>query len=384
MRSASSKRGYMRKRYKSPLCLLSELLLDEESAALLGGLVERIEGLDGGVPVNARVGDGDTVLESRGALGGDVLAPSVDVGLDHDTSDGGLAGRELGADVRADLGLVVVVLARVSVGAVDHERGEVRGTSLADRGTRGLDVFGRVVRALGAATQDDVDVLVAAGLDDRSETLVGNTHEGVGRGSSAHGVDSDRDGAIGTVLEADGEGHTGRELTMELGLGGASTDGTPGDEIGDVLGGDGIEQLGADGDATVGELAEQVAGDTDTLVDLEGAVDVRVVDQTLPANSRAGLFAAERSVNFEMRRRRDSQVSTHDDEEAVPLGDLGLEELSILESLGRVVDGAGPDNDEQTVILAGDDARGSEAGTSNGVLGALGGREVVLEQRGLD
>lgn len=56
-------------------------------------------------------------------------------------------------------------------------------------------------------------------------------------------------------------------------------------------GGDGIEELGPDGDTTVGELAEQVASNAETLVDLERAINVGVVDQTLPADSRARLLA---------------------------------------------------------------------------------------------
>ena len=48
----------------------------------------------------------------------------------------------------------------------------------------------------------------------------------------------------------------------------------------------------------MGQVAKQLTGDAETLVDLERAIDVGVVDQTLPANSRAGLLAVERSVTF--------------------------------------------------------------------------------------
>ena len=58
-----------------------------------------------------------------------------------------------------------------------------------------------------------------------------------------------------TVLETDGEGNTGGELAVELGLSGTSADGTPRDEVGDVLGRDGVEKLGSDGDAEVGKVA---------------------------------------------------------------------------------------------------------------------------------
>lgn len=73
---------------------------------------------------------------------------------------------------------------------------------------------------------------------------------------------------------------------MELALGRARPNGAPRDEVCDVLRGDGVEELGADGDAHRGEVAEELAGEAEALVDAEGAVDVRVVDEALPADRR--------------------------------------------------------------------------------------------------
>ena len=60
-----------------------------------------------------------------------------------------------------------------------------------------------------------------------------------------------------TVLETDREGDTGGELAVELGLGGTSADSTPRDEVSDVLGRDGVEKLGSDGDTEVGKVAQE-------------------------------------------------------------------------------------------------------------------------------
>ena len=54
---------------------------------------------------------------------------------------------------------------------------------------------------------------------------------------------------------------------------------------------DGVEKLEADRDAEVCEVAEELAGDAETLVDLEGTIDVRVVDEAFPANGGAWLLA---------------------------------------------------------------------------------------------
>ena len=41
----------------------------------------------------------------------------------------------------------------------------------------------------------------------------------------------------------------------------------------------------------MGQVAKQLTGDAKTLVDFEGAVEVGVVDQTLPADCRQGFLA---------------------------------------------------------------------------------------------
>ena len=74
---------------------------------------------------------------------------------------------------------------------------------------------------------------------------------------------------------------------MELRLRRARADGAPRDEVRDELGRDRVEQLGADGHAHVREVAEQLPREPQALVDLEGAVDVRVVDQAFPADGCA-------------------------------------------------------------------------------------------------
>ena len=71
-----------------------------------------------------------------------------------------------------------------------------------------FDAGGIVIRALGATAQDDEAVLVATRARDGGETLFRHTHEVVLGGRGAHGVDGDGEGAVGPVLEADGEGES--------------------------------------------------------------------------------------------------------------------------------------------------------------------------------
>ena len=86
-------------------------------------------------------------------------------------------------------------------------------------------------------------------LDDTAEAALADGEEDVRPARSTACVDGDADGAVGRVLEASGHGEGGGQLTVDLRLGGAGTDGTPGDEVGGVLRRDGIEELAASGEA---------------------------------------------------------------------------------------------------------------------------------------
>jgi len=347
---------------------LPETGLDDCGTAKLSGFIQPIQHLDSGLPVNTGISDADAILESGGAVFRNILPASVDVGFNHDTSNGTVAGNQLLADGINNLWLVVVVLERVSVRAIDHDAWLVLRTGLLEGSSNSLDVFSGVVGTLGATSEDDVNILVAGSLHDGSKTLFGNTHESVRVGSRLHGINGNTDASISSVLKADGEGDTRSELTVELRLGGASTDGTPREKISNVLGRDGIEKLGSDGNTDVGEVAEKLTSKAETLVDLEGPVKVWVVDETLPSDSRAGFF----------------KVGPHDDEEISPFGDLGLEEFSIIDRLLRRVDRAGANDDEKSIIVSGQNSSGIVTSGGDGLLGGSSGDDLVAQQGRLD
>ena len=158
---------------------------------------------------------------------------------------------------------------------------------------------------------------------------------------SAHRVDGDADVAVGAVLEADGAGEAGGELAVDLRLRRAGADRAPGDEVGDVLRRDHVEELAAHRHAHLVEVEQQLAGDAQALVDLEAAVQVRVVDQALPADGRARLL----------------EVDAHDDEHvlAQALAHF-LEPAGVLLRRVDVVDRAGADDRDNAVVGAVEDA----------------------------
>jgi hypothetical protein len=328
---------------------------------------ELLENIHGGVPVNASVGDRDTPLEAGRALLRDLLVASAQVALNHDTDNAVLALADLVANDLGNLGLVLVVLERVAVRAVDHHDGALAlGLEGLAGGSNAVLVE---VGALGTAAQDDEAVGVASSLGNSGETLLGHTHEVVLSSGGANGVDSDSEATVGTVLEAHGERETGSKLTVELGLGGASANGSKGDEVCEELGRDSVEHLGGNGHALAGEVAVELAGDTETLVDLVRLIDIRVVDQALPANSCARLF----------------KVGAHDDAE------VALELLGELDEARAVLDGglgvvhrAGTADDEKTVIALLDDLNGLFAALEDGRDGVCGSGDLRCEELGLD
>lgn len=98
---------------------------------------------------------------------------------------------------------------------------------------------------------------------------------------------------------------------MELRLGGSGTDSTPTNEVGDKLRAkdrgldpsgetklahipNSVKELTTDGHTHGVDVAQELPSHSKTLVDLEGTVDIGVIDETLPANSRSGLFTINR------------------------------------------------------------------------------------------
>jgi hypothetical protein len=234
-----------------------------------------------------------------------------------------------------------------------------------------LDVLGVVVGTLGSTSEDDEAVLVSGSLCDGSKTLLGDTHEVVLGSSRANGINGNTQATVGAVLETHGERQTGGKLSVQLRLGGTGANGTERDEVGKELGRDGVEHFAGNGHALAGQVAEELAGDAQTLVDLVALVEVGVVDQTLPADSGTGLL----------------EVGAHDDAEVLLelVGEL-LQAAAVLDGSVGVVERAGTDHDKKTVILLVNDCLGFATALLDGVegdlsSGDLGGQEFGRDQR---
>ena len=182
--------------------------------------------------------------------------------------------------------------------------------------------------------------IVAGSVIDSRHAVLVDTDEGGRIACALDGVDRHPDITVGRVLEADRDGKAAGKVAVGLAGGGTGSDGGPAHQFVDVLGDDGVEDLTPQGKPQVCQLDQELTGDLDTLLDVVGAVHVRVEDQPLPADDGAGLL----------------EIGAHDDEHDVAhlVGEL-LQALRVVQRGAWVVDRAGSDHRKQAAVVALDD-----------------------------
>src|SRR3989442_5420995 len=153
---------------------------------------------------------------------------------------------------------------------------------------------------------------------------------------------------------------------MDLALRRAGADRPPGDEVRGELRRNRIEELRARGKAELDQVEQEPAGEAEALVDGEGAVEVRIVDESLPADRRARLLEVD---------------AHHETEVAAELVGGLLQTARVVETRPWIVDGAGADDDEQAVVLAGQDANDLLAGAADDERAQLTQRQLLEGER---
>src|SRR5262249_52821196 len=97
-------------------------------------------------------------------------------------------------------------------------------------------------------------------------------------------IHGDFDVAIRAVFETHRTRQTRSELAMHLAFGGARPDGAPRNEIADILRRDGVEELTSNRHSRIVQIAQQLASNSETVVNAVTAVEFRVINQTLPTD----------------------------------------------------------------------------------------------------
>ena len=178
------------------------------------------------------------------------------------------------------------------------------------------------------------------------------------------GVDCYLRVAVGAVLEAYGHTEAACHLPVGLALGGARAYGNPTNEVGQVLRDDRIEELGGRREAHLRDVEKELSALLESARDVEGVVQVRIVEKALPADGRAGLL----------------EIDPHDDEQ--PVGVLTAQVVQpsrVFESGALVVDGARSRNHEEPRVLPFENRLYRAASIDDRSLGVGGGRQFLDE-----
>ncbi|MNY53875.1 hypothetical protein D3C86_1896740 [compost metagenome] len=101
-----------------------------------------------------------------------------------------------------------------------------------------------VVRTLMTATQHQVGIGVARGLDDCRMPLAVDAEVAMRVGGRAHGITGHGYTTIGAVLETDRHAQATGHLPVDLRLRGAGADGDPTEQVVEVAGRHGLQQFG--------------------------------------------------------------------------------------------------------------------------------------------
>ena len=153
---------------------------------------------------------------------------------------------------------------------------------------------------------------------------------------------------------------------MHLALGGPRTDRAPTDQVRNVLGREDVKVLDARGHAGVVQIAKEATRDAQSLVDVEPAVEIGVVDQPLPPHRGARLL----------------EVHPHDDEKRVGQGAAVVEQPGrVLPRRNGIVNGAGPGDDQEAIVLAGQNPVNRAAGLVDPPGHRFGDRHLLEQLR---
>jgi len=217
------------------------------------------------------------------------------VTLHHHRRDIATARSNLRAEIRSHLGLLTVILTTVPMATVHHE------LPLQAAGLKALcglaDELRRIVRPLGRTTQNDVTGIVAFRPHDRADALFGDREKVMRPSRRANPVDGDLHAAASAVLKAHRHRKPRGQLAVHLALRRARADRSPSDQIGDKLRADRVEKFGSRRNSKLCQIDEQPPRRAQPFVDVERAVEMRIVDQPLPTHGSARLFEIDTHQN---------------------------------------------------------------------------------------
>ena len=197
--------------------------------------------------------------------------------------------------------------------------------------------LGIVVRAVNRAAQHHMAVRVAKGLDCAGTPQMVNAEERVLLSSGEATVDRCLHRAVSGVLEADRHGKPAGQLAVDLAFRVARTNGAPTHRVRDELRAGGLQKFRGGRQSFLQHTKQGFASKQQAFANIVAAINIRVVDQALPADGGARLL----------------EVHAHDDEQLLTELVLQLGQSARVVQRGlRVMNRTGADDDQQPVVLA--------------------------------
>ena len=180
----------------------------------------------------------------------------------------------------------------------------------------------------------------------------------------AHRFNRRLQAAVRAVLQADRHRKAAGHLAVRLRFRRARANRRPRDQVGDVLRHDGVQKFRRRRQAHAGDSQQQPPRNFQTRFDVLRTVEVRVVDQALPADGRARFF----------------KIDAHDDFQAA--GEFfaqGVEPCRVIQRGFFIVNRAGADDDEQARVFLPQNADDPLAAARDGGIGCVGRRRLRLQ-----
>ena len=195
---------------------------------------------------------------------------------------------------------------------------------------------GIVIRAVRGTTQHHMAVGIAERFDHGGAAEMVDAEERVLLCGSEAGIGRSLDGTVRGVLEADRHGQAGRQLPVHLAFRIARADRTPANRVGNILRTGRLQKLRGRRQTLVKHAKQRAAGQQQALPDIAAAVDIRIVDQTLPTDRGARLL----------------EIHAHDDQQlAIQLAFQRGQATRVIERGLRIVNGTRTDNHQQAIVL---------------------------------
>jgi len=137
-------------------------------------------------------------------------------------------------------------------------------------------------------------------LDNTAQAFLANGQEDMSGPRCAASINGDANTAIRRIFETGWHREGRGKLAVYLRLSCTSANRTPRNKICGVLGADCIEEFASRGEAHLRDIKQKRTRNAESAVDLEGAVHIRVIDETFPSNGRTRLLEVDAHNDVEI------------------------------------------------------------------------------------